>query len=253
MFHTIVFSEAIDSASLVPIAAVQDSQIAVSGDDVLIPEGLSNLGYAAPVGAVLTSARLVSPELRRIADMDLVPFGLATEAIARPFVHDWMPNPIPLLAGEALNFQAGSDGAGDELLHCVVGLSDGPTPPIQPVGVRSVRFTAAITCVANVWVNGAITFDQNLRGGTYQVVGCQVFSATGIAFRLVFPDQGPRPGGVAFDAESDVGPPMFRYGGTGVWGTFGINQPPTLDILSITTDTVQQGIMDLVRVGGVGA
>ncbi len=252
MFHLAAFSESQNTATLVPIAAVPDSQLAVSGDDIAIPSGLANIGFAYAHGTDMSLARLRSPQLRLIADIDLGPFGIVAEPEASPFLHNWMRNPIPLLPGEVLNFEAAGDGGGADIYRCLVGLTDGPQTPIDPANVRSVRFTAGQTAVAESWVNGAITFGQSLRGGQYQIVGCRVRSATMIAFRLGLVGQSWRPGGIGFDLDSDIGPDGFRYGGVGLWGAFDVNQPPTLDVLCVTTDSAFVGYMDLIRVGGVG-
>jgi hypothetical protein len=102
-----------------------------------------------------------------------------------------------------------------------------------PVIEARVNFTTP-TLVANSWSGlGAITFEQNLRGGTYAVVGCDVQGAAINAFRMVFP-RGPifhnrrlRPGNLVNQAIGDIPPHVdptkqFMYG---EWGRFSTFEP----------------------------
>ena len=96
----------------------------------------------------------------------------------------------------------------------------------------TVRFTATPTGVTDQWsADAAITFpDQDLRGGVYSVIGCQVFVAAAPAFRLLFPRQAfcqgrqLRPGGIALDAVANI--PWFGFNaGLGEWGRFHTFEP----------------------------
>ncbi|MCH8311274.1 MAG: hypothetical protein IIB17_12380 [Chloroflexi bacterium] len=42
----------------------------------------------------------------------MVPADALPEPGSNTYVHNWMANPIPLLGGEALNFEAAEDNAG---------------------------------------------------------------------------------------------------------------------------------------------
>lgn len=252
MYTTVAYSESLDGAALQNIAGVADPHVSVSGDEITIPDGVPNVVGAYFGSDTMALGRLRSPRLRLIADLDIDPLDQAVEPTSRPAWQDLFESPVRLEPGEAMTAQGANDGGGAEQQRAIVFLGDGPVQPVSPGEIRSVRFTASITCVAETWVNGAITFDQELRGGDYQIVGLNVVSATLIAARLVIPGSAWRPGCIGFDSVADIGPSRFRHGRSGMWGQFNANQQPTLDLLAASTDSSQEGVMDLVRVGGVG-
>ena len=122
-------------------------------------------------------------------------------------------------------------------------------------GMKTVRATAAITATAlgNAWGAGALTFEQVLESGMYAVVGMKAFGATLIAGRLIFPNQGPRPGCIGYATPlTGVGAienPAFRNGNLGVWGTFSHTAPPQLEVIAAAADTAQEVYLDVVKVG----
>ena len=156
-------------------------------------------------------------------------------------------NPITLDEDEALNAFVAENLMGAEQEYVLVWLGDGP---VQPVGgeIFTVRVTNTTTLVADAWTNGAITFDQTLPVGDYQIVGARFSSAGLIAFRFVFVGGNNRPGGLGVDAAGDLNAKGQRHGGWGVWGDFRHNRPPTADFLSISADTSQTGELDLIKV-----
>ena len=92
------------------------------------------------------------------------------------------------------------------------------------------------------------TFPVSLAAGKYQVVGMRANGTNLVAARLVFGNQGPRPGCPAVNDEVDQDYPLFRDGKLGVWGEFTNSNPPTLDALGVT-DTAQEVFLDLIQVG----
>ena len=140
------------------------------------------------------------------------------------------------------------DAAGASAGTILAWLTDGPIAPVSGE-MFTVRVTNADTLVANVWTNGALTFDQVLPVGQYAIVGAVFISAGLLAFRFLFQGSTPRPGGLGYDDVSDLPPDKQRYGGLGVWGEFDSRTPPTVDFLSRAADTSQVGYLDLVRIG----
>src|SRR6266702_3005832 len=122
-----------------------------------------------------------------------------------------------------------------------------PTTPFRFCDVRAVRVSATTTLVAFVWTNGAITFDQSLPAGRYQLVGARFNSAGLIAYRCVIPGYEWRPGGIGVTVDSGAEGNIFRQGNFGVWGEFAHNTPPTIDFLSATADTSETGELDLIK------
>lgn len=251
MYHLAAYYESVDpSGAYANIAAVQDQALRAQGDDIVVPDAIPNIiGEVALTAAnVLTAARLQSPALRRIHDLDMEPlvnavvFGNPPEAMFHPM------NPVPIDPDEALQLQINSTpAAGAEAHYGLVWLSDGPHQPVNGQ-IYQARFTASITLSAGAWVNGNITFPQVLPAGRYQVVGMRIRGTNLVAARLVFAGQTPRPGVPAVNAIGDRDATVNRYGRMGVFGEFDQNVPPTLDALGVT-DTAQVGILDLIKVG----
>lgn len=249
-FHTIAFSEAItNSGTLQPIAAVPDDQVFTAGDDFRIPTGLDFLLAAFPLGLEVARARIVAPSLRAFINLELAPKIVAENPTAAGVERmiTMMRDPLPLAVGEFVNFEsdAGDAGAGD--VTCVALIGDGAIQPREGQ-MRTARATAAIAGGQRVWASGALTFSEDLPAGRYQVVGARCESDNPGGFRLIFREGGPRPGSLSVvdDLSGDV--KGQRRGGWGVWGEFDINQPPILEVLSLTAASSAQVLyLDLLR------
>ena len=248
MLDLIAYEESQDSsAALVNVAALADEHVRVVGDDIVIPEGRANIGAVVALGATISLARLVSPSLRQIVNPDITPLNIAAEPVDGSIMELW-DAPMPLDAGESLNFQAAEGAGGAEIEVGLVWLTDGPINPVTG-NIRTIRATNASTLGAQAWTNGALTFGQTLPVGEYDVVGMAAFSAGLYAARLVFQNENPtRPGCVGFDTEGEGGRALFRNGRLGVWGRFHTNAPPTVDFLSLSADSAQVVYLDVVKV-----
>lgn len=251
-YHVAAFSEQIAAAgTLQAIAAVADDQIFTSGDDVRIPQGLASLLAAWAIGSGVTRSRVVAPSLRAFANLEIAPkvVSESVTSLAPGRMMTFARDPIPLAAGESVNFETdGGAGAGVGLQTGIILLGDGPVVP-QSGLIRTVRVTAAIAAAESLWASGALTFSEDLPTGVYQVVGARCEADNPAAFRLIFVAGGPRPGSLSVldDAGSDV--PGQRFGGWGVWGQFDTNQPPTLEILSAAgAGTAQVLYLDIMRI-----
>lgn len=250
-FHTIAWSEAIlNSGTLQPIAAVPDPQVFTDGDDFRIPQGMENLLAAWALGLEVTRARIVAPSLRAFINHELGP-KIAAENPADGDLNQlltWVRAPLPLAVGEFVNFESDAGDAGTGDVTCVALIGEGPVQP-RDGEMRTVRATAAIAGGQRVWSDGNITFSEDLPAGRYQVVGGRCEADNPGAWRLIFREGGPRPGSLSIptDAGSDI--MGQRMGGWGVWGEFDINQPPTLEVLSLlAAGTAQVLYLDLMPV-----
>ncbi len=247
-FHLAGYTESQDSAVLVPVAALADPSLTVSGDNIQIPAFAPNLMGAMAIGANTTRAQLVSPSLRRILNPEIRPINVGAEPLSPPLAALFPGSPIPLDASEQMQAYAAEDAAGAAQSTVILFLSEGAIAPVSGE-IFTVRVTNASTLVGYAWTNGALTFDQVLPVGRYAIVGARFESAGLLAFRLVFQGSTPRPGGIGCDAASDLTPDGQRYGGWGVWGEFDHNVPPTVDFLSLSADTSQVGALDLIKIG----
>lgn len=252
MFHTIAFSQALTTTNVgTLVTPVVDSTVTINGNNLLIPEKINQLfaGFGfSTAGTAATKVQVQTPSLREVFWPSLSPIVNATTPDANSLIPSFMDNPIPLQTQEGLNIQtdalstatAGQQGA-------VIFLSDGKRAPVQSSKIYTMRFTTAIALSANSWVNGSLTFDQPLPVGNYDVVGLRVEGTGLMAARLVFVGQSAitRPGcpGNATALTRDL--EDFRYGRSGVWGTFFSITPPSLDCIG-ATGTTQVGYLDLI-------
>lgn len=253
-FHLAAFWENIDQAgTLQALAAAAGEQVLfTTGDEIRVPDDLVSVVAAAGiVGQTDTRALLVSPSLRDIFNIDLSPLNDGTDGDCVPSVphrvHDLRSSPIALSAGESLTAETNANQTDADDQSVLVWLADGPIAPVAGVEVHALRATAAVTCIAGAWTNGALTFLQTIPVGDYQVVGLRAEGATLIAARLVFRGGGWRPGVMGSVGRADEAWPGFRNGGFGVFGEFHSTVPPTMDFLANDADTAQRVILDLVK------
>lgn len=248
-FTIAAFYESVDpGAAYNAITAVSDPHLFTSGDDIRVPAD-----YNLLIGAVLLAndasiarARISSPSLRARVNKFYERIAAALVLGNPPEVNLHADNPVELTTDEAINLEMYSDPAAAVVHQGIVLLSDANLAP-PAAEILTVRATAAVALSAGAWVNGAITFEEDLAVGRYQLVGARVRGTNLVAARFVFRESPWRPGAPAINSIGDQDPPGFRAGGLGVWGEFHTNQPPTLDALGVT-DTAQVLLLDLVRV-----
>lgn len=248
MFHTCAYYESIDpGGALVPITAVPDDTVSVTGDDIDVPEGMGNLIMQAALinDASAAQAQVQSPSLRAVANVDCEPvvaalvFGSPPEGIFHP------RSPVQLTPTEAVNFYVNSNPAAAAVHYGLITFSDGAVQPVEGA-IHTVRATAAATLAAGTWVNSALTFGQTLPVGNYRVVGFRARGTNLVAARLNFIGKFHRPGVPALNAIGDTDPWWTRYGRMGVFGEFHTNTPPSVDCLGVT-DSAQVILLDLIR------
>lgn len=250
MFTLVAYYESIDPAAvLAEIAAVPDQHVFTTGDDIRVPNIMSNMiGEVALTAQInLLSARISSPSLRAVALKDMEPivagvvFGSPPEAIMHPL------SPNPLAVDEALNLLINSNPAAPGAHYGLVWLGDGPQAPVTG-NIFTLIATATVAQSVSLWVNGNLTLGQDLPVGVYQIVGMRCRSIDAVAARLVFRGGAWRPGCPVVNALSDLDPPIFRMGRMGVWGEFEQTTPPSLDVLGGVA-TAQTILLDLIKVG----
>ncbi len=249
MFHTFAWSQSQDTAGVLTLVdAVPDPSMTVSGKNIQVPAYAPMLLGAVGMGANITRAQLQSPSLRRVANMELVPF-IPTAVPGNmffPFLR--VQSPIALDVNEQLQCLVAESVAGAERETVIAWIADKAIDPIAG-DIYSLRVTAAATLTANQWTNGALVFDQVLPVGVYAVVGAEFLSTNLQAFRFVFQATTPRPGGLPPSAFSAFTPFGQRNGGWGEWGRFESTNPPTIDFLANGADAAETGVIDVIKVG----
>lgn len=252
MFHTIAFSQNNTSVNVGTLTTpVVDPTVTINGNNLLVPDKINNLFAAAgftTAGTAATKGQLQSPSLREMFFPSLTPLPVAATLDTFAHVYELFDNPIPLVTNEGLNYQqnaTNSTSSGQS--GAIVWLSDGARSQSMKSKIYTMRATASIQQAVNAWTNGALTFDQTLPVGNYDIVGMRAEAAGLLAARLVFIGQSAitRPGcpGNADDTKTDM--VEFRYGKLGVWGTFNSLTPPSIDVLGGTA-SAQTLYIDLV-------
>ena len=246
-FTVVGWFESQDSAALINTLALADPHVRVEGDNIIVPAWAPNLMGLYAWGKDLTLAQLVSPSLRRLANLDISPLDKADEPTSNPPFHDFFDVPIPLEVSEALTFQGAEDFTDGGEMACFAWLGDAITP--APAGkIFTVRSTQIITALTiDVWNNRAFTLDQSLPAGRYACVGARAQGAGLRAFRFVVVGESHRPGAIGFDADGDIAPARFRNGRAGAWFEFEHNAPPTIDLMSLSTDAAVNIWLDLIQ------
>lgn len=250
MQHLVGWFQDVDqAAAAADIDVIPDETLFAQGDIIRVPEAMNLLQALAFVSACTTfvSAQLQAPSLRSLANFDILPANRTATPANPPAIASLGNNPMSLVPGESLTYNTNTDHAAAIEIYGFLWLADAPPAPVNGE-IFSVRATAAITLADGIWTNGALTFTQDLPFGNYDVVGIRVESANLIAARLVFPGGRWRPGVLGANAPADVDVPAFRYGVSGVLGSFNSNEPPTLDAIGVT-DTAEDVILDLIKTG----
>lgn len=246
------------TVALQNVAGLADTHVTVQGNNITIPDQCNKIcgvfaETEATAGSVTNQIVLSTPSLRATSLLELPAWnnnGAIAAATQIPDnnapYNDFKEVPIPLVPGEALQCLTAVDVAAvAEAPVVLVTLCDKIVPVIPAEGQRieTVYADAQAAAVINVWSPTAIVFRQALRAGSYAVVG---FKATGTSMtgaRLVFGNQGPRPGVVA--TNNAVASPgdsvdqqkgLFRYGRMGIFGTFSHVNPPVVEVLCSIAD-----------------
>lgn len=247
-FSLVAWSESQDtSAVLTQVAAVSDQHITTDGDDILVPEFAPNLAAVCAIGATLSQAQISSPSLRQRTQLDVSPLNIGAEPLGSQAYMPMFNRAIPLEPGEGLRALVAEGAAGAEqetvLAWLMAEMEDTPAGDIEQI-----RATATATLTAYGWTLATLTLSQQLRAGTYAIVGMRAYSAGLLAARLVIPGSEFRPGVVGYDVESDYAPDEFRPGELGVYGTFDHRFIPQVEFLSVSADTSEVVYLDVIKI-----
>jgi len=246
-------------AALAEVAGLADQSVAVNGDNITVPPRNTQIiaAWAGMSNAadVLVSARLSAPSMRSrtlldMAALEAIAAGGTLEPSSPTPLNVYLNKPIQLTPGEFLNHLQESDGTtAANLCTAIVILGDGQYGnPYAHLPIQTVRATATTTLTANAWSPCVITLDQQLEAGTYAIIGMRAQSAGAKAARLILQETASRPGVIAYDSNADIESPIFRNGNIGVFGTFTHNSIPQVEFLSLSADTVETVMLDIVKI-----
>lgn len=251
MFHTSAFFGSVPNTGvLTQIAGVADSILPASGSGLLS----SSLAYLMGIGfAGLTAVRgqMQAPSLRDYGNLDVEPVNIGTAWESPPRFDDLSRKMIPLAMSEEWDLLAAqNDAMVSRNEYGFVWSSDGNIDPFPPKKVVQLFWNASVTLVPNKWSLLQIVLSQPLYPGRYAIVGGRMKSAGALAFRFV-PSGNPtgaawRPGGIAVQADDQLDWPNQRKGGWGKWLDFTNTTVPQIEVLSISADTSEAGVIDIV-------
>lgn len=247
-FHLAAFYQSVTGAgTFTQLAAVPDQAIRTNGVDLVVPSGVANLLAEAALADTGTGAlaQVQSPSLRQLANQDVQPVGTGAVFAGTPAFQFHGSSPRVLRSAESLNFAISATQAAAAADYGLVWLGDGPLAKTTG-NIFTVHGTGSAKLAAGAWVNTPITFDDTLPAGTYNVVGFRAASPNMVAARLVLVGAAFRPGVIAVSTVGARDFPDFRMGRIGSFGSFDVNQPPTVECLGIT-DTAQDFTLDLIK------
>jgi hypothetical protein len=251
MFHTSAFSSSIaNSGALLQLTEIPDSILPASGSG-LLSSRLSYLMALAGVGVNMTRGQFLAPSLRDYGNIDLLPINIGAVFESPPRVDDFSRKMIPLATPEEWDaFAAQNHATASQIESMFLWSSDGNIDPFPPKKIVQIRFTAAVTLTANKWSQVQPVLAQPLVAGQYALVGMRCLSAGLLAFRVVPSGSSTgnnfRPGGIGVQTEDQLDHSFQRKGGWGKWLDFTNTSVPFLELFSLSADTSEEGIFDLV-------
>lgn len=248
-FHLAAFRGSVTNGTTnTAIAGVSDNILSKStSGNYLAPDGV-NIWGAISGGVNASRARINTPSVRQVAFPSIAPMGTGVTATNPQNISAYGytgPKPAP---ADELSVEYTHSDAAPQIGWALMWMTFGRKAP-TPGRVYRVRYTAAITAVVGSWVSGALTFDQTLPSGIYEISAMDAFGANLLGARLIFPGGGWRPGIMAHNTLSTQPNPIFTDGTLGAFGQFDSVNTPQLEICAEAANTAQEGFLDLVRLG----
>lgn len=251
MFHTSAFSASIANTNLlVQLTQIPDSILPASGSG-LLSSRLAYLLGLADVGVNATRGQFVAPSLRDYGNLDLLPVNIGAVVESPPRMSDFSRKMIPLAQSEEWDaFAAQNHATLSQIETMILWSSDGNIDPFPPKKIVPIRFTASVTLALGKWSLIQPQLAQPLVAGQYALVGARCLSAGALAFRMVPSGSSTgnvfRPGGLAVQTEDALDIVNQRNGGWGKWLDFTNTTVPQIEIFSLSNDTSEEGILDIV-------
>lgn len=234
MHHTLVYNASAATAGTTNFEAT-----AAATDDVFSRRngrfvfGADYRLMAAYVGGTsATRGRIRSSKFSAFGEHALYPVNRSLDPPANPQWNSYLPwGGVLLPQEEELIVETSNNlGMGTEQHNVLLQIVPSSWTNNLQRGIPMIRVRASqsITQVLDAWsVTTDLTFDANLRGGWWAVIGANVQSDDAVAFRLLFPrapqsmgDRQLRPGGLIDNA---IGNALAQtvMNGYNVWGTWG--------------------------------
>lgn len=244
--HVLGFYQSIAQNSLLQLAGVSDPIYFSSSGRFLIQKP-QNIYWALAIGTTIARARLQTPSYTPQGYPYIGPLQRPAIGTGLVNVANYLKGPLPIPPKQYLEAQAEQTSAGAEIEAVIVGIGD-RLDPAMPGMVTRIRGTSTTAAVAGSWTQLAMTWEYTLEGGYYQVVGGQIFSTTGIAFRVISQFQVERPGAPMIRNLAQANPQMFDAYGMGKWCDFESEAMPQIEVLCGAADAAFTAYLDVVKV-----
>lgn len=249
MHHLAAYTAVVANTADLDVAALTDDVLLIQNNH-FVPRQDLELIAAWGGSATLNRFRLAQPTIRQITTPYVRPTNVGVTPLSRPPVADYRREPFKIYPNEELQVQVTSDVAMTERFTALVWLR--PRYVAPPAGSPfTMRGTSTTAATANAWSSLAVTWQDTPKSGIYAVVGLTVFSANGIASRLIFEDQQLRPGALSVTAIGNIEHEMFHNAGLGEFGRFDAYRFPIVQVLANGADATHVIHMDIVRVSGI--
>lgn len=244
--HLAAFYESIATGALTQVDAVQDDILTIQSNKFLLLDDW-DLIFAQAGGTDIQRGRLVAPTFNKIGNPYIRPIRDVALTYDLPPVANYKSSPFRLPNRENIGFEAEHDNAGAQVQFGLIGLAKSIVP--APGGqVYTIRGTSTTAATAGAWSSLSTTWDNDLEGGFYNVVGGVVVGAAGIAFRLISQYSIERPGGLMTVDTNLPTHPLFRTGQLGRWIEFESDSLPTIQVLCTAATASFTIYLDIVKV-----
>lgn len=249
-YTMVAWSQSAAKSGMTAVNAVSDpGHVGSSGTKITVPAAATSLVGAYALGASMARAQVRSISLRsKWGNYEVSPVVIAATPSAT--IADFPLNPgAPLALESGEDLEAYVDNGNVAARDTVFALLSSDRIAPDSRSYFTARFTGTTALTAFSWTNVALTSDDAIPSGRYDVLGMRVFSAGAIAGRLVVPGQWERPGIIAATAaDSGSAQGRFRAGRMGVLGTFDHKSVPSVDIFSSSADATETILLDLAKV-----
>lgn len=254
MFHTLAyhFTSGAAAQTNADVASVADPVITQQQNHFIFTDDF-RLGMAFALSATLVAARMNAPSMNAYGRHQIWPIESTgvQPAVIPDLVQlaDYLDSPVALPQDEQIAWEVTNTAVVAEDFLILLWIFTPDHQKVVPSGIQRLTVRAkpgasfsaptAINTAAYTWSGPSqISFEQNLRGGWYSVVGLDAVDGNGLVVRLIFPRARQydgrvlRPGALS---QNVVGrrPNRLFMGRLGPYGKFHSFEPPQIEVLAV--------------------
>ncbi len=244
-FHLLTYQGTVNGSSgYTKVNSITDPAMPTYNNNYTPPMDYHAL-FAFSMGPTQTTARIASPTISKNYPPNIRPIQVASVVPNDPNLCVFLEDPLRLPQYEGIEVDV-QNGASEATYACI-GATTQIIPPAKGE-IKVLRGVATTTLTANTYTTLSVTWDYTLAQGTYDVVSAEVQSATGVFFRLIFPGQTDRPGGLCITAVGNR-PHFYFYAryALGQWLTFPYTIMPQVEVMATAADTTQKVFLYVVQ------